>query len=243
MGEITQPLNLVNNQASVRDDPVVIQLPNMATALNSLTVMHNTTRSEMGGVMVSRVPAASSALVSQAHVSTPVVVPSHQPFIPTVTAIRVDAHLKSQAEHLVSDLSSSVAGSNILSSSIKQGLVRAGENLPPSVKTPWPQDFVLGSGKKIKSFYEDLSIFEWMKGYMAIVQIQTDPNTTRLMMAHFRNLREDVVFYGWELVKQANSVILSSLESGALTWVDKLQMAKKRRSAMLALLNHKLGTV
>jgi hypothetical protein len=89
--------------------------------------------------------------------------------------------------------------------------------LAPTVKTPWPQDFVLGSGKKIKLFYEDLSIFEWINGYIAIVQAQTDSNTTRLMMAHLRNLMEDAAFHGWEPVKQAHTVILSALESGAFT--------------------------
>jgi hypothetical protein len=66
---------------------------------------------------------------------------------------------------------------------------------------------------------------------MAIIQIQTDPNTARLMMAHLRNLMEDAVFHGWEPVKQAHSIILSALESGAFTWADELQMAEKRRSA------------
>jgi hypothetical protein len=42
---------------------------------------------------------------------------------------------------------------------------------------------------------------------------------------------EDAVFHGWEPVKQAHSVILSSLESRAFTW-DELKMAKKRRSAI-----------
>jgi hypothetical protein len=67
---------------------------------------------------------------------------------------------------------------------------------------------------------------------MAIIQIQTDPNTSRLMMAHLRNLMEDAVFHGWEPVKQAHSIILSALESGAFTWADELQMAEKRRSAI-----------
>jgi hypothetical protein len=40
-------LNLVNTQAPVTDDPVAAQLANMAAALNSLAVMHNTTSSEM----------------------------------------------------------------------------------------------------------------------------------------------------------------------------------------------------
>jgi hypothetical protein len=53
-----------------------------------------------------------------------------------------------------------------------------------------------------------------------------------LMMSHLRNLMEDNVIHGREPVKQAHSVILSSLESGAFTWADELKMAEKRRSAI-----------
>jgi hypothetical protein len=51
------------------------------------------------------------------------------------------------------------------------------------------------------------------------------------MMNHLKNLMEDAAFYGWEVVKQAYSVILTSLETGSLTWDQEFEMAEKRRSA------------
>jgi hypothetical protein len=51
-------------------------------------------------------------------------------------------------------------------------------------------------------------------------------------MNHLKNLMEDAVFYGWEVVKEAHSVILTSLETGAITWDQEFEMADKRMSAI-----------
>jgi hypothetical protein len=52
------------------------------------------------------------------------------------------------------------------------------------------------------------------------------------MMNHLKNLMEDAVFYGWEVIKEAHSVILTSLETGAISWDKEFEMAEKRRSAI-----------
>jgi hypothetical protein len=96
-GEIDLPLNPDNTQALVTDDPVAAQLANMAAALNSLAVMHNTTRTEMAqmraelasirappalaSVMVPQAPPTSSAAGSHPHSSSAAAGFSQQPFI------------------------------------------------------------------------------------------------------------------------------------------------------------------
>jgi hypothetical protein len=144
----------------------------------------------------------------------------------------VDVNLAAQAEQLVADLSSNITGTpKPLLNNVKRGLARSGGNFAPSVNTPWPQDYILGSGKQLKLYFQDLSIFEWVNGYIGIVQNQTNPSISRHMMNHLKNLMEDAVFYRWE-VKEAHSVILTSLETGAITWDQKFEMAEKRRSAI-----------
>jgi hypothetical protein len=125
-----------------------------------------------------------------------------------------------------------VSGIKPCSSTLKRGLIRSGGDLSPIVGTPWPQDYVLGSGNKLKLYYEDLSIYEWVNGYITIIQNQPDPAIQRFMYDHLRNLMEFAVFFGWEAVKCAHLVILTSLKSGAFTWADELKMAEKRRSAL-----------
>jgi hypothetical protein len=247
-------------------DPVAAQLANMAAAITSLATMYKETRGEVAELKTQlaavRAPPHTSVSVTDVlqtvnnivnavpPVSAPVATPSGsvssqagqgQGFIPTVAALRADPQLAAQADQLVSDLSANIAGNAPLPSTVKRGLVHSGGDLAPQVKTPWPQDYVLGSGKKLKLFYEDLSIFEWISGYISIVQNTPDITTAHLMMSHLRNLMEDAVFHGWEPVKQAHSVILSSLESGAFTWADELRMAEKRRSAIARASQHSVA--
>jgi hypothetical protein len=145
--------------------------------------------------------------------------------IPLLASLRADVGLVNQAEQLVSNIDNPVAG-NFLQNTSKRGSVHCGGDLTPSVKVPWPQDYVMVSGSKLKVYYEDLSVYEWVNGYIAIVQLQ-DPVTARYMLSHLRNLMEDTVFHGWDVIKSAHSVILSYLETGEITWADEFAMADK----------------
>jgi hypothetical protein len=147
-----------------------------------------------------------------------------------LASLRADAGLVSQAEQLVTNIGNPISGTCAANLN-KRGLVRCGGDLRPSVSVPWPQDYVLGSGSRLKVYYEDLSIYEWINGYIAIVHLQ-DPVTARHMLAHLRNLMEDAVFHGWDTIKQAHSTILSYLETGEITWSDEYALADKRRSAI-----------
>jgi hypothetical protein len=68
-----------------------------------------------------------------------------------VAALRADTQLAAQADQLVSN----IAGNSPSANTVKRGLVHSGGDLAPQVKTPWPQDYLLGSGKKLKLFYEE----------------------------------------------------------------------------------------
>jgi hypothetical protein len=91
--------------------------------------------------------------------------------------------------------------------------VRAGCDLAPSNKILWPQDFILGTGKTIKLFYNDLSIYEWVNGYIASVQYEPNQTSAQFVMAHLHNLMHEAKYQGWEPVKAAHAVILTSMES------------------------------
>jgi hypothetical protein len=225
----------------------------MAASLASLSAMFMETRSEVAQLkaeaavnrqpqsVVSSVQASQFSLAPVSAAVTPPVsvlptMSSHtvtQPaFIPTIASLRADPQLAAQAEQLAAEVSSDVAGNSPMVYSMKRGIVRCGGDLAPKVKVPWPQDYVLGSGRKLKLYYEDLSIFEWVNGYIATIQNEPNVKIARFMMNHMRNLMEDAVFHGWEPVKQAHSDILSALESGEFSWCDELDIAERRRSAI-----------
>jgi hypothetical protein len=80
------------------------------------------------------------------------------------------------------------------------------------VPTPWPQDFVIGYGDKQRLHYNDLDLFQWAQGFLTIIAREPKVEIKNLMLEHFRELFHDAQFHGWEAVKYAHSIILSSLE-------------------------------
>jgi hypothetical protein len=173
----------------------------MASAISALASRIEATQSEVGAL---RAEVAASRTLTRALVdSQPVLASVSAPaFIPSVSSLRGDTVLVAQADQLVADLGTHTPGNGPSLSNVKRGLVRSGGDLAPLVKTPWPQNHIVGSGSKLKVYYEDLSIYEWCNGYMAIVQNELNPKIARLMMTQFRTLMEDSVSHGWEAVKQ-----------------------------------------
>jgi hypothetical protein len=245
-----------HSAADTDNSTVAAQLANLTSVVSHLAGLFENTRqevtrqelrAEVASLKQSRqVAVSSSSSASTASVTAPVLaipaahavvcrgaamnVANPDSLIPSLASLRADAGLVSQAEQLVANIGNPISGTCAVNLT-KRGLVRCGGDLRPSVGVPWPQDYVLGSGSKLKVYYEDLSIYEWINGYIAIVQLQ-DPTTARHMLSHLCNLMEDAVFHGWETIKQAHSVILTYLETGEITWADEYALADKRRSAI-----------
>jgi hypothetical protein len=166
---------------------VAAQLANLMSVVSHLAGLFESTRQEVGALRTevaslrqSRAAPVSSSVpvvpIASVIAPTPVstapafpaavsVAPSVNALdvdslIPSLASLRADAGLVNQAEHLVSNLGNPVAGNFALSSN-KRGSVRCGGDLRPSVQVPWPQDYVMSSGPKLKVFYEVLSVYEW----------------------------------------------------------------------------------
>jgi hypothetical protein len=45
----------------------------------------------------------------------------------------------------------------------RRGWSRPGGDNAPRVAIPWPQDFIIGHGKKTRLCYDDLTVFEWTR--------------------------------------------------------------------------------
>jgi hypothetical protein len=149
---------------------------------------------------------------------------------PTLAQMRQDPSMCSQANGLVDKIEASSLGAYGLSRYLKRGFARAGVEDAPLVPTPWPQDFVIGYGEKQRLHYNDLDLFQWAQGFLTIIAREPKVEIKNLMLEHLRELFHDAQFHGWEAVKYAHSVILSSLEYGDLTWFDTLRMADIRRT-------------
>jgi hypothetical protein len=170
--------------------------------------------------------------------------------MPQLDTLRSDAILSAQAAALVDNLDMGVSGSrpsfnNNFSNtgnsnpssgngSTKRGWARPGGDNAPKVCTPWPQDFVVGHGRRNRLLFDDLDVFQFVQGCISMIERQSDVDTMRLMLSQLRSTMRDASFHGFESARYAFGTILSMLEDGALTWADQYQMAEERRSALIA---------
>jgi hypothetical protein len=178
--------------------------------------------------VVPQVPAPPPAFyhqISEAHTQQPPAVyqqvsevpARHSSLVPRLSNLRQDPVLSRQANNLVDALDCQLSGT-IYDKYSKQGWARCGGDLAPRVPTPWPQDHVIGQGRKTKLFYDDLNIYEWAQGVLAIIEGEEDISTIRHMLAHYRAVFRDAHNHGFKAAKWSNGVVLSMLEKGKLTW-------------------------
>jgi hypothetical protein len=101
------------------------------------------------------------------------------------------------------------------------------------VVIPWPQDFVLGTGRKNHLTYDDLDILQWAQGCIAIVEKEENPAVVR-SVATLRSTLRDAQFHGFDAAKCSYGALLSLMEDGTVSWLDAQNIAEERRSALIA---------
>ena len=78
--------------------------------------------------------------------------------------------------------------------------------------------------------YEDLSIAEFVFGYLAIANNENNKQTKRTMMDHLEELMEDATQYPWENVRNYHSIVLHHIEMKSLKRQDNDSTQKLRRT-------------
>jgi hypothetical protein len=104
--------------------------------------------------------------------------------------------------------------------------------MPPQV-VPWPQDFIIGHGKKARLCYDDLTVFEWTQGCLAIIEREEDMSIAHGMLALLRATLRDAAYHGFEAARYSYGCILSMMEDGILHWSDTTRIAEEHRSALI----------
>jgi hypothetical protein len=91
---------------------------------------------------------------------------------------------------------------------------------PPRVNIPWPQDFVLGTGRKNRLSYDDLEVLQWTQGCISIIEKEENSESQRSMLLTLRNTLRDAQFPGFEAARFSYGTLLSMMEDGNLFWSD-----------------------
>ena len=94
----------------------------------------------------------------------------------------------------------------------------------------WPHHNVYKGKRLTPAVYDQLSIEEFLFGYMEIVTSSTTKKKVRkIMITHLRDLMQDTVDYCWESVRNFHGVLLMEMERDRITWTDKKRIQKLRR--------------
>jgi hypothetical protein len=88
------------------------------------------------------------------------------------------------------------------------------------VAIPWPQDFIIGHGKKSRLYYDDLTVFEWTQGCLVIIEREEDMSVARGMLALLWTTLRDAAYHRFEVARYSYGCILSMMEDGLLHWND-----------------------
>jgi hypothetical protein len=85
---------------------------------------------------------------------------------------------------------------NNIGSNTKHGWARPGGDNVPKVCTPWPQDFIVGHRRRNRLLYDDLDIYQFIQGCIAMVEQQQDVGIMWLMLSQLGSTMRDASFHG-----------------------------------------------
>jgi hypothetical protein len=185
------------------------------------------------GAIPKRPAECASASCSADHQAATFVVDNQ---VPSLSQMRCNPNAVRQATHIVDSMDAGPSGTTSINSikTLRRGWSRQGGDFAPRVVVPWPQDFVLGAGRKNRLTYDDLDMLQWAQGCIAIIEKEEDAATMRSMLATLRSTLRDAQFHGFDAAKFSYGTLLSLMEDGTVSWLDAQAITEERRSALIA---------
>jgi hypothetical protein len=120
-------------------------------------------------------------------------------FTVTCQDLRADARAVAQANSMVDSIETAIQGNGVRA--LRRGWSRPGGDNASQVAIPWPQDFIIGHGKKSCLCYDDLMVFGWTQGCLAIIEREEDMSVVRGMLALLRATLRDAAYHRFEAAR------------------------------------------
>ena len=147
--------------------------------------------------------------------------------IPSLQALRnsADIHRKVNARYQeLEDNNQIEQGSLEL---LLQTLHKKVKNDKPKVK--WPQDLAFVGTLRRRLTFEQLTLPQWLLGFLRIRQEEQDPQVKENMIEYLTELAQDACDYSWDAAKGAHSVLLHRMGDGVLNWANLKDIQKIRK--------------
>ena len=147
--------------------------------------------------------------------------------IPSLQALRnsADIHRKVNARYQELEDSSQIEQGSL--ELLLQTLHKKVKNDKPKVK--WPQDLAFVGTLRRRPTYEQLTLPQWLLGFLRIRQEEQDPQIKENMIEYLTELAQDACDYSWDAAKGAHSILLHRMGDGVLNWANLKDIQKIRK--------------
>ena len=84
----------------------------------------------------------------------------------------------------------------------------------------WPQNSILTGSQKTRPTYDDLSVTQWVSGFVRCIQEKKSEQSRSAMLDYLGNLT-DASDFSWDWAKRCNAILLTNKEADRVSWVEK----------------------
>ena len=125
----------------------------------------------------------------------------------------------------------------------KSGEHRKASDCAP-IPIKWPQELI-DRPRGQETGYNELTFAEFMSGNLGVIDLGLPAlesyDSFRKQLVYFRSLCDDVVDFGWPLVREAHKLVLLALEQGQLNPNDVEGMLEKKKICLDRGFRHQKG--
>ena len=90
------------------------------------------------------------------------------------------------------------------------------------IECTWPQDCAFVGHLRTRLTYEQLNVKQFVLGFLKSIQLESFPSIRANMVEYLTELMQNVCDQGWVHAKGAHSVVMTNMEEGIVSWLEKM---------------------
>ena len=199
-------------------DEILRQLRQLGEKMDSMDkrVQRTEAALEKGHSQVNDIPTTSQGTAGQA-TAYDLDENTAQSVVPSLEFLRNNESLQAQVEQRLAELKN-------VNELATRGRIKSQRGGPSDVTVKklidWPQNFILTGAHKTRPTYDDLTITQWVSGFVRCIQEEKSAPNRDLMLDYLGNLMEDASDFSWDSAKAAHVILLTNMEADSVTWPE-----------------------
>ena len=150
-----------------------------------------------------------------------------QSVVPSLEFLRNNESLQNQVERRLAELKN-------VNEMATRGRLKSQRGGPGDIAVKklidWPQNFILTGAHKTRPTYDDLTITQWVSGFVRCIQEEKSGDNRDLMLDYLGNLMEDASDFSWDSAKAAHAILLTNMEADRVKWSETEKIDRLRRA-------------